>query len=71
MTGVRIDPRKYSVSLLLSFLCQQLITHTPFAQPSLPMQITAMHSDKPGETFIVCNAPPTTVKSSLGRSEGW
>lgn len=70
MTGVRIDPRKYSVSSLLSFPCRQPIAHAPFAQPSLPLQITVMRSDKLGETFIVCNAPPATVKSSEGWGEG-
>lgn len=71
MTGVRIDPRKYSVSSLLSFPCRRPIIHAPFAQPSLSVRITAMHSDKQGEMFVVSNTHPATVKSSLGRGEGW
>lgn len=69
MTGVRIDPRKYSVSSLFSFPHRQPITHAPFAQPSLSMRITVMHSDKRGETFVVSNTHPATVKSSLGQEE--
>lgn len=71
MAGVKIDPRRYSVSSLLSFPHQQPVTHDPFAQPFLSVRITAMRSDKQGEMLVVSNTHPATAKSSSGRGEGW
>lgn len=68
--GVRINPRTYSVSPLLSFPRQRPITHAPFAQPFLSARVTAMHSDKRGETFEASNPHPATAKSSSGQGEG-